>query len=156
MHRRIRENVVCHFPIRVFNALQNLSETIMSPAICHSSRVNVLVKYNSDFAFYTDIIKKIVGDSYFRILTTIHFPSTTGYHRFNYSQYRPIQQFLIESITIRLVTKNGVDVLFEESDIPSVVILHIKRSPQRNKSQFVSYNKSMYTVLRELKWRWCW
>ena len=63
----------------------------MYSANCHSSRVNVSVKDNSDFAspepvyVYTDIIKRnLVGDSYVKLLTTLHFPSTTGYHRFNY------------------------------------------------------------------------
>ena len=77
------------------------------------------VNDNSDFVLpgtvyvYTDIIKSnIVGDSYVRHLATLHFPSTTGYHRFNYHLYRPTKQSFIESTTIRLVTKNGEDVLF--------------------------------------------
>jgi hypothetical protein len=123
--------VVSHFPNRVYNGLEDLAETIMNPANFLSSRVNVTVKGNSDFALlephyvYTDIIKpNLVGDSYVRLLTTLHFLSTTGYHRFNYPLYRPIGQSFIESITIRLVMKNGEDVLFEGNDIPSVVTFH--------------------------------
>jgi len=38
----------------------------------------------------------------------------------------------MESIPILLVTKNGEDVLFEDSDIPSVVTVHFKKkSSQR-------------------------
>jgi hypothetical protein len=130
--------VVSHFPNRVYDGLEDFSETIMNPANCHSSSVNVSVKGNSDFAspepvdVYTDIIKpNVVGVFYVRILTTLHFPSTTGY-RYNYPRYRPLEQSFIESITIRQVTKNGEDVLFEDSDIPSVVTLHFKKksSPQ--------------------------
>ena len=84
---RIGVNVVSHFPNPVYNGLEDLTETIMNHANCHSSRVNVSVIDNSYFAspepvyFYTDFIKpNLVGDSYVRLLTTLNFPSTTGYH----------------------------------------------------------------------------
>jgi len=127
--------VVSHIPNCVYNGFEDLAETIMNPANCHSSRVNVSVKDNHDFVspvpvyVYTDIVERnLVGDSYVKLLTTLHFPSSTGYHRFDYPLYRPIEQSFIESITIRLVTKNGEDVLFDDSDIPSVVTLHFKKN----------------------------
>ena len=46
----IRDCVVSHFPNHVCNGLEDLAETIMNLANCHSSRVNVPVKDNSDFA----------------------------------------------------------------------------------------------------------
>jgi len=104
----------------------------LNPANCHSFRFNVSVKDYAAFAspepvyVYIDIRPNLVGDSYVRILTTLYFPSTTGYNRFDYHLYRPIA--FIVSITIRLVTKNGEDVLFEDGDIPSVVTLHFKKN----------------------------
>ena len=105
----------------------------MNPANGHTSRITVSLKDNPDFTtpelvyVYTDIIKpNLVGDSYVKLLTTLHFPSSTGYHRFDFPLYRPVEQSFIESITIRLVTKNAEDVLFEDSDIPCVVTLHFK------------------------------
>ena len=75
---------------------------------------------------YTNIIKpNLVGDSYVKLLTTLHFPSSTGYHRFDFPLYRAVEQSFIESITIRLATKNA-DVLFEDSNIPCLVTLHFK------------------------------
>ena len=62
-----------------------------------------------------------------RILTALHIPSNTGYNRFYYPLYRPIEQSFIESISIRLVTKTGKDVLFEDGDVPCIVTLHIKK-----------------------------
>ena len=107
---------------------------IISPSNCRSSTVNVSTKDNFNFAqpelvyVYTDIIKpNLVGDSYVRLLTSLHFPSTTGYHRFDYPLYKPVEQSFIESISIRLVMKTGENVLFEESDIPCMVILHYKK-----------------------------
>jgi hypothetical protein len=77
---------------------------------------------------YTDIIKpNLVGDSYVRHLTSLHFPSATGYHTFNYPLYRPVEQSFIESTTIRLVTKTGVDVVFEDNDISCLVALYFKK-----------------------------
>jgi len=72
----------------------------------------------------------MVGDSYVSLLTTLHFPSTI--HTFDYPLYRPIEQSFIEAITIRLITKNGEHMLFEDNDIPRVVTLHFKKksSPQ--------------------------
>ena len=67
-----------------------------------------------------------------RLLTTLHFPSNTGYHRFNYPVYRPVEKLLIESISIRLVTKTGENVLFEDGYVPCFVTLHFKKSPQLN------------------------
>ena len=46
---RIKDNVVCHFHNRVYNGTDDLVETIMNPANCHSTRVIVRVKVNSDF-----------------------------------------------------------------------------------------------------------
>ena len=98
---RFGDNVVSHFPNPVYNGLEDLAETIMNPD-CNSSRIDVSVKDNSDFAspepvyVYTDIVKpNLVGDSYVRLLTTLHFPSTTGYHRFNYPLCRPKQSFRV-------------------------------------------------------------
>ena len=48
--------------------------------------------------------------------------------------------------------KTGDNVLFEDNDIPCLIILHFKRSPLRNEFQYGSYNGSMYTVLRKSKW----
>jgi hypothetical protein len=78
---RINEKVVSHFPLRVYNGLEDLAKTIMNPANCPSSSAAIPVKDNSDFAtpepvyVYTDIINpNLVGDSYVRLLTTPHFP----------------------------------------------------------------------------------
>jgi hypothetical protein len=75
---------------------------------------------------YTNIIKpNLVGDSYVGLLTTLHFPSSTGYHTFDFPLYQPVEQSFIGCITIRLVTKNA-DVLFQDSDIPCITMLHFK------------------------------
>ena len=131
---RIDDNVISYFPARTYNGLEDLATTIMNPANCHSSKITVTTKDNSNYNtpetiyVYTDIIKpNLVGDSYVRLLTTLQFPSSTGYHTFDYPLYRPVEQSFIESITIRLVTKNGNDVLFEDSTIPCVVTLHFKK-----------------------------
>lgn len=82
---------------------------------------------------YTNLIKpNLVGETYVRLLTSLHFPSATGYHRFHYPLYKPVEPSLIASITIRLVTKTGKNVAFGDSDIPRLVILHLKTksSPQ--------------------------
>ena len=47
-------------------------------------------------------------------------------------------------------SKNGEDVMFNDSDIPNVVTLHIKKIFRSNKCQFTGYNGSIYTVLRKL------
>ena len=62
-----------------------------------------------------------------RLLTSLHFPSAKGYHRFDYPLYKPVEQSYIESISIRLVMKTGENVLFEESNIPCLVILNFKK-----------------------------
>jgi len=64
----------------------------MKPDNCHYSTVNLSTKDNFNYTrpetvyIYTDIIKPdLVGDSYLRLLTPLHFPSNTGYHRFDYT-----------------------------------------------------------------------
>ena len=157
---RVGDNVVSHFPNRVYNGLEDLAETIMNPANCHYNKVNVPMKDNYDFAspepvyVYTDIVKpNLVGDSYVKLLTTLHFPSVTRYQRFDHPLYRHTEQSFIEAITIHLVTKNG-DVMFNDSDIPSVVTLHFKKSFRSKRCQFTGYNGSIYTVPRKSKWLW--
>jgi len=130
----IDENLVSYFPALVYNGIDDLAETIMIPANCHSSTVNLSTKDNFNFTqpepvyIYTDIIKpNLVEDSYVRLLTSLHFPSNTGYHRFDYPLYKPVEQSFIESISIRLVMKTGENVVFVVSDIPCLVILHFKK-----------------------------
>ena len=129
----VDDNVVSYFPARVYDRIEDLGKTIMNPGNCRTSRVTLFSKDNFDFALpepvyiYTDIIKPyLVGDSYVRLSKTLHFPSNTRYHRFNYPLYRPEDQSFIESISIRIVTKTGQDVLSEDGDIRCVVTLHFK------------------------------
>jgi len=84
----------------------------MNPANCVTSRIIVSLKDDPDFTkpdlvnVYTDIMKpNLVGNSYVKRLTTLNFPSGTGYHKFDFPLYRHVEQSFIESITIRLVTK---------------------------------------------------
>jgi hypothetical protein len=47
---KINEHVVSYFPKRVYNGLEDLAETIMNPANCHSSRVPRPAQDNWEFA----------------------------------------------------------------------------------------------------------
>jgi len=130
----VKENLVSYFPACVYNGIDDLANTIMNPANCRSSTVNLSTKDNFKFAqrepvyIYTDIIKPdFVGDSYVRLLTPLHFLSNTGYHRFDYRFYKPVEPSFIESNSIRLVMKTGDNVLFQDSDIACLAILHFKK-----------------------------
>ena len=77
---KIDNHIVSHFPARKYNGLEDLAETIMNPAYCHTSRITVSLNDNPDFTtpepvyVYTDIIKpNLVGHSYVKLLTTLHF-----------------------------------------------------------------------------------
>jgi hypothetical protein len=77
---KVGENLISHFPVRVYNGLEDLVATIMAPANCSSSQLSLPETDNSDFAspetifVYTDIIKpNFVGDSYVRLLTPLHW-----------------------------------------------------------------------------------
>ena len=101
----VNESLVSYFPARTYNDINDLAETIINPSNCRSSTMNVSTKDNFNFAqpepvyIYTDIIKpNLVGESYVRLLTSLHIPSTTGYHRFDYPLYKPVEQSFIESI----------------------------------------------------------
>jgi len=66
----ISENLVSHFPVKVYKSVEDLFEKIMTPANCRSSRVTLAAKDNFDFTLpetvyvYTDIIRpNLVGDS---------------------------------------------------------------------------------------------
>jgi hypothetical protein len=131
---QITEKLVSHFPVLVYKGIEVLVETIMTPVNHSSSRVILPTKDTTEYAVpesvyvYTDVIKtNLVGDTYVRLLNSLHFPSGTGYHRIHYALYKPVEQSFIESISIRLVTKTGEDVVFEDSDIPCLVILHFKK-----------------------------
>jgi hypothetical protein len=117
---QLEDNVVFHFPVRTDNNLEDLFASIMNPTNCRSSKVSLPAKDNSDFTtlepvyVYTHVIKpNLVGDSYVRLLTTLHFPYKTGYDRFDYPLHRPVQQSFTECIAIRQVTKTGEDVAFD-------------------------------------------
>jgi len=135
----VNENLVPYFFARLYNGIDDLAETIMNPAICHSSTVNLSTKDKFNFSqpepvyIYTDFIKpNLVGDSYVGLLIPLHFPSDTGYHRFDYSLYKPVEQFFMESISIRLVMNTAENVLVEESDIPCLVVLNFKETSSQH------------------------
>jgi hypothetical protein len=86
---QIGEKLVFHFTVWVYNELEDLAQTIMNPTNFCSSGLNLPETDKSNFAtpepfqVYTYITKlNLLGDSYIRLLTTLRFPSTTGYHRF--------------------------------------------------------------------------
>jgi hypothetical protein len=118
-----------------YNGIDDLAEKIMNHANCRYSTVNLFTKDNFKFAqpepvyVYTAIIKpNLFGNSYVRLLTPLHFPSNTGYHRFDYPLYKQVEQSFIESISICIVVKTGENVLFEDSDILSIVVLHFEKT----------------------------
>ena len=87
----INNNLISYFPARVYNGIEDLAETITNSANCRTSLVMLPTKDNLNFTqpepvyVYTDIIKpNLVGDTYVRLLTSLHFPSDMDYHRFDY------------------------------------------------------------------------
>jgi len=115
----VKENLVFYFPSRAYVSIDDLAETIMNPANSRSSTVKQPIKDNINFAHpepayvYTDIIKpNLFGDSYVRILLSLHFPSAKVYHRFDYPLYKLVEQSYIKSISIRLFMKTVENVLF--------------------------------------------
>jgi|SRR5215470_1335647 len=130
---QIGEKLVSYFPVRVYNGLEDLAQTIMAPGNCSSNKIPAAETDAPEPIFvYTDIIKpNLVGDSYVRLLTSLHFPSRTGHHTFFFPFYRPVEQSFIESIGIRLVTKSGKDVAFDDSDVPCLVTLHFEKKPSQ-------------------------
>jgi hypothetical protein len=46
----VKENLVPYFLVRVYNIIEDLSQTIMNSANCRSSRVNLSTKDNFNFA----------------------------------------------------------------------------------------------------------
>jgi hypothetical protein len=98
----VKKNLVSYFPSRAYASIDDLDETIMNPANCRSSTVKHSIKDNINFAHpepvyvYTNIIKpNLVGDSYVRLLTSLHFPSAKVYHRFDNPLYKPVEQSYI-------------------------------------------------------------
>ena len=98
----VDDDVVSYFPACVYDGIEDLAKTIMNPGNCRTSRVTLFAKDTFNFALpepvyiYRDIIKpNLIGDSYVWLLTTLHFQSNTGYHRFNYPLYRPVDQSFI-------------------------------------------------------------
>jgi len=70
----------------------------MNPASWRSSTVNLSKKDNFNFLqpelvyVYNDIIKaNLVGESYMRLLTSLHFPSNMGYHGLKHPLYKPVE-----------------------------------------------------------------
>jgi hypothetical protein len=122
---KLKDSIVAHFPVKTYKGFTDLFDTIMDPANHVSSRVIILTKDNIEFTLpetvyvYTDIIKpNFVGDSYVKLLTPLHFPSNTGYHRFDYPLYKPLEKPFFDTISICIVTKNGKDVVFDDSAFP--------------------------------------
>jgi hypothetical protein len=98
----VKENLVSYFTSRAYDSINDLAETIMNSVNCCSSTVKHYIKDNINFAHpepvyvYTDIFKpNLVGDSYVRLLTSLHFPSAKGYRRFYYPLYKPVEHSYI-------------------------------------------------------------
>ena len=116
------ENLVSYFPARVYNGIEDFSETIMNPTNCRTSILMLPTKDKLNFTHpkpvyvYTDIIKpNLFGDIYVRLLTSLHIPSYKGYHRFDYPLYMIVKQSFIETISIRVVSKTRENVFLKIS-----------------------------------------
>ena len=46
----VSQNLLSYFPARVYNGIDDLAETIMNPANCRSSTMNLSTKDNFNFA----------------------------------------------------------------------------------------------------------
>ena len=110
----VKENLISYFPLCEYDSVVDLAEIIMNPANCRSSTVIRFIKDNINFIqlepvyFYTYIIKpNLIADSCVRLLTSLHFPSDTGYRRFVCSLYKPVEHSYINSISIRVIMKTG-------------------------------------------------
>jgi len=81
---KIDYHVVSHLPARVCNGREYLVDPIMNPFNCRTSRITVSLKGNADFItpepvyVYTDIKPNFVGDSYVKLLTTLHILRVHG------------------------------------------------------------------------------
>jgi len=62
-----------------------------------------------------------------RLTTSLHIPSDAGYNRFDCALYKRAKLSYIDSILIRPLMKTGENVLFDEGNIPCLVILHVKK-----------------------------
>jgi len=81
----VNENLIFYTPSRAYDSIDDLAETIMNPANCRFSTLKHSIKDNINFAHpalvyvYTDILKpNVLGDSFMRPLTSLHFPSVKG------------------------------------------------------------------------------
>jgi len=70
---KIDNHIVSHFLARIYKGLEELAETIMNSANCHTFRITVSLKDNPHFTtqeavyVYTDIKPNLVGDSFSRV-----------------------------------------------------------------------------------------
>jgi hypothetical protein len=156
---RIEGNVMSYFPAHTYNGLEDLATTIMNPANCHSSKITLTTKetnYDTPERIYVykDITKpNLVGDTCVHLLTTLQFPSNTGYHRFDYLLYRPVEQSFIESITITTwLQKMAMMSCFKTGQFLVSSHYTLKRKHSRNNSHYIIYNGSIYTILCKSKW----
>lgn len=84
----------------------------------------------SSLFIYVDIIQpQIVGDNYSRILRILPFPYYKGGHKiFDPIFYFPIDKGYFQDIEIRLISKDGTNIDFYESNIATLITLHFRRS----------------------------
>jgi hypothetical protein len=127
----IKKNIVSYFPARAYDGIDDLAETITNPANCCSLTMIHFIKHNIIFAhtepvyIYKDIKQNLVGDSYVRLLTSLHFPSDTGYHRFDYPLYKNVEHSYSQ---LRFVYLWKILKMFKGRDIPCLVILNFKKN----------------------------
>jgi len=84
------------------------------------SSINVLI--------YCDLITpQFVGTENVRLLRTIICPTQLGNHLFQNIYYLPVEKKLFQDIRIELREADGEPAAFEDSIIPTKVVLHFGR-----------------------------
>ena len=84
------------------------------------SSINVLI--------YCDLITpQFVGSDNVRLLRTIICPTQIGNHLFQNFYYLPVENPLFQNIRIELRVLDGEHAAFENSVIPTKVVLHFRR-----------------------------
>ena len=84
------------------------------------SSINVLI--------YCDLITpQSVGSDNVRLLRTIICPTQLGNHLFQNAYYLPVEKTLFQDVRIELRVLDGTHAAFEDSVIPTKVVLHFRR-----------------------------
>ena len=110
---------------------QIIRNMLIEPTICETSCPSPPEGASPVLLYCNVISPQFLGDSTVRCIRTFRlYPKIMGQHEFRNVKYGPVEQCRFQDIRIEFLKTEGLHIPFEDSTMPTKVVLHFRKNYQ--------------------------